>query len=98
MWERWDGWSKEKGFQDPKMNSFNHYAFGSVGRWLFQFMAGIDTDLSGVGFKKIIIKPYIGVGINSTNATYSSIRGDISSSWNIRNNIFTLKVRNCLST
>jgi hypothetical protein len=50
IWERWDGWTEDKGFQDPGMNSFNHYAFGSVGRWLFNTVAGIDTD--GAGYKQ----------------------------------------------
>jgi alpha-L-rhamnosidase len=31
IWERWDGWTAEKGFQDKTMNSFNHYAYGAVG-------------------------------------------------------------------
>ena len=44
MWERWDGWTPDKGFQDPGMNSFNHYAFGSVGEWMYRTVGGIDTD------------------------------------------------------
>ena len=44
IWERWDGWTAEKGFQDPGMNSFNHYSLGSVGEWLFESVAGIDLD------------------------------------------------------
>ena len=39
MWERWDGWTEARGFQSPHMNSFNHYALGSVGEWLFRYMA-----------------------------------------------------------
>ena len=41
IWERWDGWTPEHGFQDPGMNSFNHYALGSCGQWLFDTVAGI---------------------------------------------------------
>src|SRR5205814_8222065 len=52
MWERWDGWTPDKGFQDPAMNSFNHYAFGSVGEWMYRTAGGIDTD--GPGFKKML--------------------------------------------
>lgn len=92
MWERWDGWSKEKGFQTPSMNSFNHYSFGSVGRWMFQYMAGIDTDDQAVGFKKIIIRPHIGDGINYTYASYNSIHGLIQSNWTVTNKKFSLKV------
>ena len=44
IWERWDGWTPEKGFQDPNMNSFNHYALGSCGEWLYGGVAGIGLD------------------------------------------------------
>src|SRR5215212_10497215 len=42
IWERWDGWTEENGFQSPNMNSFNHYSLGSVGEWLYRYVAGID--------------------------------------------------------
>lgn len=35
IWERWDGWTPERGFQDPDMNSFAHYAYGAVVGWMF---------------------------------------------------------------
>ena len=89
IWERWDGWTEEKGFQDPGMNSFNHYAFGSVGRWLFNTAAGIDTD--GPGYKKIIIRPQPG-GITSAKASYDSINGKIVSDWQLKDGTFTLNV------
>ena len=44
IWERWDGWTPEKGFQDPGMNSFNHYSLGSCGEWMFDTVAGIGVD------------------------------------------------------
>ena len=44
IWERWDGWTAERGFQSAWMNSFNHYALGSVGEWLYRFVLGIDQD------------------------------------------------------
>lgn len=92
MWERWDGWSKEKGFKTNDMNSFNHSPLGSVGRWLYQYMAGIDTDNEEVGFKKIHIKPHIGTGINFTAAWYYSVRGLIKVQWKIVKNNFDLLV------
>ena len=103
IWERWDGWTAEKGFQDPGMNSFNHYAFGSVGRWLFNTVAGIDTD--GPGYKTIIIHPQPGVPISQKNgeigspgnmtsakASYDSINGNIISDWQLKNGTFTFNV------
>ena len=44
IWERWDGWTEEHGFQTPMMNSFNHYSLGSVGQWLYEYVAGIRLD------------------------------------------------------
>jgi alpha-L-rhamnosidase len=71
------------------MNSFNHYAFGSVGRWLFNTVAGIDTD--GPGYKKIIIRPMPG-GITRAMASYDSINGKIVSNWQLKDGTFTLNV------
>jgi alpha-L-rhamnosidase len=90
IWERWDGWTEQKGFQDPGMNSFNHYAFGSVGRWLFGTVAGIDTD--DAGYKRIRIEPKPGGGITYARASYRSIYGKIVSDWKIKNGEFTLNV------
>ena len=89
IWERWDGWTEEKGFQDPSMNSFNHYSFGAVGRWLFGTVAGIDTD--GPGFKKIIIRPRPGE-ITNAKASYDSINGEISTDWVQKGRMFKLNV------
>ena len=90
IWERWDGWTEEKGFQDPGMNSFNHYAFGSVGRWMFGVVAGIDSD--GPGYKRIIIDPQPGGGFSYAKASYESIHGQVKSSWEIKDGTFTLNV------
>ena len=92
IWERWDGWTKEKGFQDPGMNSFNHYSLGSVGRWLFQSVAGIDQNDDSIGFKKILIRPKPGNGLTFVNSSYESINGLIGTSWTTDNKTFTLKV------
>lgn len=82
MWERWDGWRPDKGFQDPGMNSFNHYWLGCVSEWLFTQAAGIDTD--GPAFQRIVIKPEIpppGTALDWVRASYDSIRGRIASGW-----------------
>ena len=90
IWERWDGWTPEKGFQDPGMNSFNHYSLGSCGEWMFSTLAGIDTD--GPGFKKLIIRPTPGEGITWVKASYDSINGRIVSNWAIEGGKFTMDV------
>ena len=91
MWERWDGWVPERGFQDPGMNSFNHYAFGSVGEFLYRTVAGIDTD--GPGFKKIVIRPKPGGDLTFARARFESINGTIESSWRIEGDELKLDVR-----
>ena len=72
------------------MNSFNHYAFGSVGRWMFGVVAGIDTE--GPGYKRIIIRPEPGGGFSYAKASYESIHGKIISDWQIEGRKFTLNV------
>jgi len=90
IWERWDGWTEEKGFQTPGMNSFNHYSFGAVGRWMMGTVAGIDTV--GNGFKKIIIKPRPGGKLSYVKASYDSINGVIKSAWKIEGGKFKFDV------
>ena len=91
MWERWDGWTPEKGFQDPGMNSFNHYAFGSVGEFIYDTVGGIASD--GPGFRRIRIAPIPGPGLTWANVRYDSITGRIVSEWKIENGRITLKVQ-----
>ena len=90
LWERWDGWTPDKGFQTIAMNSFNHYSFGAVGEYLYRQVAGIDTD--GPGFRKIIIRPAIAVGLTNAQAAYESPAGHIESAWWIDGKDFRLNV------
>jgi alpha-L-rhamnosidase len=81
IWERWNGWTKEDGFFNPLMNSFNHYSLGSVGEWLYRCVAGIELDPEFNGFKQFRIKPYPGGGLTYAEAYYQSIHGMIRSRW-----------------
>jgi len=90
IWERWDGWTPEKGFQDPNMNSFAHYSFGAVAEWMFETIGGIDTD--GPGFRNIIIKPQPGGNLTWAKTTYNSINGPVATSWKLDGDNFTLDV------
>jgi alpha-L-rhamnosidase len=92
IWERWDGWTPEKGFQTPKMNSFNHYSLGSCGEWMYDTMAGIDWDNAAPGYKKMIIRPRPGGGIQSVAATRRTMYGEVVSKWTCRHGIFDLEV------
>ena len=81
IWERWDGYTGDKGFQDVGMNSFNHYSLGSVGEWMFGTVGGIQTDPAHPGFERILIAPQPGPGLTFANASYDSVRGRIVSNW-----------------
>ncbi len=88
IWERWDGWTHDKGFQDPGMNSFNHYAYGAIGAWLYAVVAGIDADPAQPGYKHIIFHPHPGGGLTSAKAALNSMYGLIVSDWRIENGQF----------
>ena len=90
IWERWDGWTPEKGFQDPGMNSFAHYSFGAVGEWMFKTIGGIDTD--SPGFDRIIIRPRPAGDLTHARSTYRSVRGEIECNWHRRGERFTMQV------
>ena len=76
-WERWNG---DTG--DPAMNSYNHYAFGSVIAWVYRYAAGIDTTVNSTGYKEIVIHPHLDSRMTSARAEYDSIYGKIISDWN----------------
>jgi alpha-L-rhamnosidase len=92
IWERWDSYVKDKGFtNNAGMNSFNHYAFGSVNEWLFGYMAGIKVNEAS--YRTLTIWPEIAPKkINEVKAGYHSINGMIVSSWKKKGNHLTLKV------
>ena len=72
------------------MNSFNHYAFGAVGEWIFSNVAGIKADTPA--YRNITIAPKPGGGLTWARMTYDSIQGPITSAWRIENNTFHLDV------
>jgi alpha-L-rhamnosidase len=92
MWERWDAWTHDKGFNDAGMNSYNHYAYGAVGEWMYAVVAGIDLDPEKPGYKHIIIRPHPGGKITSARARLNSPYGEIESDWKLQDGVFDLKV------
>jgi len=79
MWERWNGWTPDKGFGDVGMNSFNHYAFGAVGEYLYGGVGGIQA--ASPGYKTITLRPAIGEGLTWAKTSFDSIHGRIASHW-----------------
>jgi alpha-L-rhamnosidase len=92
IWERWDGWTKERGFQSAWMNSFNHYALGSVGEWLYRFVLGIDQEPGTAGFGHLLLRPHPGGSLTWARGSYRSVRGPISCGWERSSGRFTLRV------
>lgn len=90
IWERWNGWTPEKGFETPGMNSFAHYSFGAVCQWIFENIGGIQTD--GPAFKHIILKPTPGGKLTWAKVGFNSVRGQIQSDWKLDGKTFTCSV------
>ncbi|PAE17676.1 hypothetical protein CHH91_02605 [Virgibacillus sp. 7505] len=88
-WERWNAYTSEYGFDDAGMNSFNHYAYGSVVEWMVEYMAGIQKDEQNPGFKHIILQPTMDTGekyndqkrIDSVKSDFDSYYGKVVSNW-----------------
>ena len=86
-WERWNG---DTG--DPSMNSYNHYAFGSVMAWVYRRAAGIDTDSSGPGFHHLAIQPHFDPALPQLHVEYDSVYGTVVSDWQQSQHRFTVSI------
>ena len=92
IWERWDGIKPDGSFQDASMNSFNHYAYGAIGDWLYQVVAGLEVDPEAPGYKRIRIQPQLGGELTYAKATLDSLYGRIESHWTRDDELVTLAV------
>ncbi|WP_328445602.1 glycoside hydrolase family 78 protein [Streptomyces sp. NBC_00386] len=88
MWERWDSVRPDGSFQTPDMNSFNHYAYGSVGEWMYANIAGISPGRPG--YRETVVRPRPGGGVTSARATFTSLYGPVSTRWRQRSDGFDL--------
>lgn len=74
------------------MNSFNHYAYGSIGDWLYRVMVGMDTEEDGSAYKNIRIQPHIGGGFTQAAASYQTLYGKLASGWKIQDHQLIMDV------
>ncbi|OGF46089.1 MAG: hypothetical protein A2452_01540 [Candidatus Firestonebacteria bacterium RIFOXYC2_FULL_39_67] len=95
MWERWNSYTRDNGFGDVGMNSFNHYAYGAIGEWMYNTVAGIELDPENPGYKHIIIRPQpqsnssgMEKRINWVKCELMTRYGKVSSSWKIKKGKF----------
>jgi alpha-L-rhamnosidase len=92
MWERWDSLRPDGTFQTTEMNSFNHYAYGAIGDWLYRVVAGIELDPAAPGYKRIRIEPRPGGSLTWARARYESGYGAIESAWTLTDGHLELAV------
>jgi len=79
IWERYNGIKEDGTFSSPKMNSFNHYAYGAVYAWIFNNIVGIKIDKPG--YKEVTIKPIYDKRLGYVKSTMKTINGDIKVYW-----------------
>jgi len=92
IWERWDGIKPDGTFQDKGMNSFNHYAYGAIGEWLYKFVAGIEIDEKAPGYKHVIFQPHWGGGLDHASASVISMYGKVASGWERKEGEIVVKI------
>lgn len=83
IWERWNGIRTDSTFEPASMNSFNHYAYGAIGDWMYRRMVGIDNSDGHIGYKHATIKPYLGAGFTHARGELQTYYGKISNGWKI---------------
>ena len=92
VWEHWDGMKPDGTMWSPDMNSFNHYAYGSVGDWLYRVIGGLEIDEQEPGYHHFFIQPQAGGGLSWVNLSYESIYGRIEIHWEREEDRITLDI------
>ncbi len=92
IWERWDGIKPDGSFQDPGMNSFNHYAYGAIGDWMYRVIAGLEIDPKQPGYKHFVVAPHPGGGLTSAKASVHTMYGEAGSAWEFKDGKLALQV------
>ncbi len=92
MWERWNSYSKEDGFGDASMNSFNHYAYGAIGQWMYERVAGLAPDPAQPGYRHFFVRPLVGGGLTSARAELDTPYGRAVSGWIVQGDTMQLEV------
>ena len=90
IWERWDGIRPDSTFETAGMNSFNHYAYGAIGDWMYRVVAGIDTYEDDPGYHHSHIEPHPGGGLTTAAADLQTGYGLLSSHWQLSNDTLSL--------
>lgn len=89
VWERWNGYTKENGFETPSMNSFNHYSLGSCVEWLYSYVLGIKLNENG----NITVSPSLSEELGFAKGKYKSVNGYIYVDWKSENGKYICRVK-----
>lgn len=81
VWEHWDGKKPDGTMWSPDMNSFNHYAYGAVGDWLYRVVLGIEADENEPGYRHAILSPQTGEAFTYAQGSFKSVYGEIKVHW-----------------
>jgi len=90
VWEHWDGLKPDGTMWSAKMNSFNHYAYGAVGDWMYRTIGGIAPDPGAPGYKRIVFQPQPGGGITHSRQRLETAYGPVSLDWTIDDGTWSL--------
>src|SRR5690606_41904853 len=90
IWERWDGIKPDSTFQTPGMNSFNHYAYGAIGDWMYRTITGLTE--AAPGYKQMRIAPKPGGKLTHAATELSTPYGIAKSAWTIEDGRFKFDV------
>ncbi len=93
MWERWNSFSKKDGFGNASMNSFNHYANGAIGAWMYDTIGGIRRDDSATAWKRSIFNPILDGKMTSAMVRHNTPYGEISSDWKVKSGTMYWKIK-----
>ena len=93
IWERWDGQKVDSTFQDIGMNSFNHYAYGAIGDWMYRVIAGIEIDSKSTGYKHFYLQPEPSTKLSYAKSTLNSPYGEIASGWELKDGKIKLTMK-----
>lgn len=83
MWERWNSLREDGSFGPLSMNSFNHYAFGSIAEWMYRYVCGINPDEKHPGFRHAILRPMPNRMLTHANASICTPYGRLTCGWAI---------------
>ena len=89
IWERWNSYTKESGFGNAGMNSFNHYSYGSVTEWIYSYLLGIGCDENSPAYKSFILRPTAGGTLTSVSGSYESMYGTVRSEWKAEGSVIS---------